>query len=263
MTISEYCAEIMKQNFDDTIGNDFIKLGFIFYLKKKRYVFGPEPSDLIFTFSYRFLIDNKNICKNTSNILLKNIEKYDPNDFREQFQQELKSWIAVGNDVLLFDGSVVSINEKMELNEKDKITIDRLVDMISIKNIGHIINYNDSLTKEAEEVKPFLNDFRLYTNYMKGSRFENRAFEAINYCVCCEETDRRELVPIHINFHGDISDPYNLIVMCKEHAELYFYGYFKFSQNGKIIIKKSSVSLDKRMHLSARILSYGRKLYLE
>lgn len=76
----------------------------------------------------------------------------------------------------------------------------------------------------------------------------------LDYCVCCEETERSLLQPVHINRKLSQWDSNNSLVLCKEHARLYFDGYFRFNKAGKILIYKQHPLLDKRMHLSHRIL---------
>lgn len=93
-----------------------------------------------------------------------------------------------------------------------------------------------------------------YIGRLNKTRFINRAYEDLDYCVCCEETKRSLLQPIHINRKLSQWDPNNSLVLCKEHAQLYFDGFFRFNKKGKIIIFKEHPLLDKRMHLSNSIL---------
>ena len=168
----------------------------------------------------------------------------------------------MGSGVLCFDGDYIFINPNMIIEEKDIPVLDKVVDMMLIKHFGHTFEYNDSLIEEANKIKPYLHDFYLYEKAMMKSKFVSRAYESSDYCCCCENIDKSNLVPIHIDRNKDLSDPANLLLMCKEHAELYFYNYFSFNKSGRIIIKRYHPSLDKRMHLSIKTLTRDRKKYL-
>lgn len=65
-----------------------------------------------------------------------------------------------------------------------------------------------------------------------------------------------------MDFEKGLDDPLNSIVLCKEHAKLYYENKFRFLKTGKIIIYENCVELDKRMHLSNK-LTLSKKIYLK
>ena len=262
MNVTDYCAELMKQEFNDSLGYNFIKVGYILFLKNKRYCFEKIEAEKLFLFAFRFLRDNHKKVNNTSDVLVKNITHYSPLDLKADFESSLNSWIKMGSGVLCFDGDYIFINPSMKLEEKDFSVLDKVVEMLLIKNFSHSFDYSDSLEEDANKIKPYLHDFYLYEKAMAKSKFVTRAYESSDYCCCCESIDKNDLVPIHIDRNKDLSDPANLLLMCREHAELFFYNYFSFSKNGRIIIKRYHPSLDRRMHLSIKVLTRDRKKYL-
>ena len=262
MNVTDYCAELMKQEFNDSLGHNFIKVGFILFLQQKNFVFEKIEADALFLYTFRFLRDNERKVKNTSDVLVKNITHYSPLDLKTDFESSLNSWMKMGSGVLCYDGDYVFINPAMALEEKDIPVLKKVVEMMLVKNFGHSFEYSDSLLSEAAKIQPYICDFYLYQKAMTKSKFVSRAYESSDYCCCCESIDKNDLVPIHIDRNKDLSDPANLLLMCKEHAELYFYNYFSFNKSGRIIIKRNHPSLDKRMHLSIKVLTKERKKYL-
>lgn len=262
MNVTDYCAELMKQEFNDSLGHNYIKVGYILFLKQKKFLFEKTIANEFFLYAFRFLRDNPKIVKDTSDVLVKNVTHYSPIDLETDFKSAIRSWINLGSNVLCYDGDFVFINPSMKLEQKDVPVLEKVVDMILMKNFGRTFSYSDSLLEEAEKVKPFINDFYLYEKAMCKSKFATRAYESSDYCCCCEIIDKEQLVPIHIDRAKDLADPSNLLIMCREHAELYFYNYFSFSDTGRIIIHRNHPSLDKRMHLSVRMLNPSRKKYL-
>jgi len=262
MNVTDYCAELMKQEFNDSLGHNYIKVGFILFLKQRKFLFEKTVANDMFLYAFRFLRDNPKMVKDTSDVLVKNITHYSPLDLEADFKSSLKSWISLGSNVLCYDGDYLFINSSMKLEGKDIPVLEKVVDMILMKNFGKTFSYDDSLKAEAEKIKPFINDFYLYEKAMDKSKFVTRAYESTDYCCCCESIDKEQLVPIHIDRSKDLADPSNLLLMCREHAELYFYNYFNFSETGRIIIHRSHPSLDRRMHLSIKLLNPSRKKYL-
>lgn len=254
MNISNYNAELMKQEFSDSVGFNYTKFGFILFLKKHKFIIPRKNVNEMFEFTYRFLIDNKDYTSLTSNVLIKNIDKYSLIDLKPLFEESLKSWISIGNGILMYDGETILTNPNLILSKEDLLMLDKVVDLISLKNFKKIIVYSDSLEADALIVSNNLDNFEKYIYSMIHSRFKNRGSEIMDYCCCCENVDKNSLVLIHINFNGDLSDSKNLIVMCKEHAELYFNSYFRFYKTGKIHILKNHCALDKRMHISKKVM---------
>lgn len=130
----------------------------------------------------------------------------------------------------------------------------KIADSLITRNFGCDIHYDSKIDVEMKLVNWFSLSYFEYIGRLNKTRFINRAYEDLDYCVCCEETKRSLLQPIHINRKLSQWDPNNSLVLCKEHAQLYFDGFFRFNKKGKIIIFKEHPLLDKRMHLSNSIL---------
>ena len=93
-------------------------------------------------------------------------------------------------------------------------------------------------------------DFDVYCDVINSTRFSKRAFEDLNYCPCCEETNLSKLQAMHLDFSREINNTTNSIVLCKDHAWLYYNNYFRFSKSGRVVIKREHPLLDARMHLN-------------
>lgn len=254
MDISDYTAEIMKQNLTDPVGANLTKLGFMFFLKENRYVIQKTNVKVLFSYAYRFLIDNYYLSKKTANVLIQNLKHYRLIDLYESFMESLKEWITIGNNVMLSDGEFIYTNESLQLSNNDKNTLDRVVSMICKKTTSQDLNYVSSLKKESLEVSKLINQPSEYLNYMKNSRFFNRCLENIDYCSCCDEANLSKLYPVHLNFRGDLADTRNLIFLCYDHAILYMNNYFHFDKHGKIKILQENPLLDNRMRISSKIM---------
>lgn len=233
------------------------------YLKENKYFIKNEPLDKLCRFVYRFYADNYEYSKQNSSVLISNISHYYVSDLKEYVIEQLKTWMKNGNEVLLTDGTFLTINPSMSLlSEKDVLTLDKIVDSLSIRNFKKIISYSTSIEQEILNVNYGDLSFEDYCEIVNKTKFKKRAFEDINYCACCEETNLNHLQAMHLNFSFGLNDPENSIVLCKSHARLYYEGYFRFSKTGRIIIYRNSIDLDKRMHLNNK-LTVSKNKYME
>lgn len=263
MTISDYYSELMKQSFNDSVGINYTPYVIMLYLKENKYFIKNEPLDKLCRFVYRFYADNYEYSKQNSSVLISNISHYYVSDLKEYVIEQLKTWMKNGNEVLLTDGTFLTINPSMSLlSEKDVLTLDKIVDSLSIRNFKKIISYSNSIEQEILNVNYGDLSFEDYCEIVNKTKFKKRAFEDINYCACCEETNLNHLQAMHLNFSFGLNDPENSIVLCKSHARLYYEGYFRFSKTGRIIIYRNSIDLDKRMHLNNK-LTVSKNKYME
>lgn len=260
MTLSDYCSELMKQSFNDSTGVNFTPIAIMFYLRKNNYYFGKTSIDDLLKYIYRFYVDNIDLAKSNSNVIVNNIDHYFYTDLKTYLNEQLNIWMKNGSGVLLYDGEYILINDDFELlTEKDIIMLNKILDSLMMRNFKKIIEYDECIKNELSLLKYFTSNYESYTSLINNTRFINRAFEDLDYCVCCEETKKALLQPIHINLDEECYDADNSIIFCKEHAQLYFDGYFKFDTSGKIVILKKHNLLDKRMHLSMKVLKKRKK----
>lgn len=263
MIFSDYCSELMKQSFSDSTGKNYTPLAIMFYLKENNYYFDERPIEDLVKYVYRFYTDNQNYAKSNSNVIISNIYHYNASDIKQYVFEQIKIWIQNGSGIISFDGLKIKINQEMsDLSENNIIMLNKIVDSLIVRNFGCNIHYDSNIDAEMETVDWFSQNYLEYISRLNKTRFINRAYEDLDYCVCCEETERSLLQPVHINRKLSQCDSNNSLVLCKEHAHLYFDGYFRFNKAGKILIYKQHPLLDKRMHLSHRILKL-KSPYLE
>lgn len=262
MIFSDYCSELMKQSFTDTTGQNYTPLAIMFYLRENKYFFEERPFEDLIKYVYRFYTDNQRYAKNNSNVVISNIYHYSASDIRQYVFEQLKKWMQNGSGIVLFDGSKIMINQEMSnLSEANINMLNKIIDSLILRNFGCSIQYDSNIDNEMKSVSYYSQNYFEYIESLNKTRFINRAYEDLDYCVCCEETNRSLLQPIHINRTFAHSECANSLILCKEHARLYFEGYFKFNKFGKIVILKEHSLLDKRMHLSNRIVKI-KQVYL-
>lgn len=263
MTISDYYSELMKQSFNDSVGINYTPYAIMLYLKENKYFIKNETLDSLCRFIYRFYADNPEYSKKNSSVLISNISHYYPSDLKEYVIEQLKTWMKNGNEVLLTDGTFLTINPAMcLLSDKEIQMLNKIVDSLSVRNFRKIISYSTLIEKEILNINYDRLSFDEYCEIVNKTKFKKRAFEDINYCACCEETNLNNLQAIHLNFAKSLADPENSIVLCKNHARLYYEGCFRFSKTGRIIIYKNCFDLDKRMHLNKK-LTISKNKYME
>ena len=263
MTISDYYSELMKQSFNDSVGINYTPYDIMLYLKENKYFIKNEPLDSLCRFIYRFYADNPEYSKKNSSVLISNISHYYASDLKEYVIEQLKTWMKNGNEVLLTDGTFLTINPTMSsLEDKEILMLDKIVDSLSVRNFKKVILYSSLIEKEILKINHDNLSFDDYCEIVNKTKFKKRAFEDINYCACCEEINLNNLQAIHLDFSKGLDDPENSIVLCKSHARLYYEGYFRFSKTGRIIIYRNSIDLDKRMHLNNK-LTVSKNKYME
>jgi len=82
-------------------------------------------------------------------------------------------------------------------------------------------------------------------------------FEKINYCVCCDSDINLKI----INISNDIKylkNPENYVPVCDIHYKMYLRWYYRFSKSWNIIIEKEDKLINKKMHISKRLLNIFR-----
>ncbi len=255
MTITDYFSEFMKQNFNDSLGVNYTPFSFMLFLKENDYYFTNKRVEDLSRYVFRFYIDNLQLSKQNSNVLISNIEHYSVNDIKPYVIEQLKIWMKNGSGIVLFDGDNVYINEEFSgITDNDKKMLNKIIENMCIRNFSKSIDYCSSISTDMYDIKKYIGNFEDYTSYINKTRYIKRAYEDFDYCVCCEETNRLYLQPVHIDITSDLFDPNNSLIFCKEHARLYYDGYFLFDQFGKIIINRKHQLLDSRMHLSQKVL---------
>ena len=259
MNITQYNAELMKQEYTSSLSINYYNLGILCFLRENKFIVKNTPTIDLVRYVYRFIVDNE-FFKYSTIEKIKYIHFYTPNDLYDDVEEQIKHWIQVGNGVLLIENGNIFTNEQLVLTEKDITILDQVVSMILSKNIKPNFAYCQKYDDELQNLQ--VNDFNQYLRKCNSSRMRNRAFENIKYCVCCEEYDKDLLFALHIDRNREIGNPDNTIVMCKIDAEAYFNGDYAFDKSGKIKIFKHNAIVNRKMHLSRDIIK-NRKEFLE
>ncbi len=255
MTVSDYYSELMKQSFNDSVGINYTPFAIMLFLKENNYYFDKLPIENLCRFIYRFYADNSEYSKKNSSVLISNIEHYYAIDIKSYLLEQLNTWMKNGNEVLLTDGTYVYINPAMAALElKDIGMLDKIIDSLSLRNFKEVITYSTAIENKINSLNIHEITYEEYCEFVNFTKFKRRAFEDMNYCACCEEIDPRKLQSLHLDLRQNLDNPQNSIVLCDEHAKMYYLDYFRFNKNGRIIIKKDSQLLDRRMHLNARLV---------
>lgn len=255
MTIYDYYTELMKQSFNDSVGINYTPYAIMLFLKENNYYFDKLPVEKLCRFIYRFYADNSHFSKKNSSVLISNIEHYYSVDIKEYSIEQLKTWMKNGNEVLLSDGTYVYINPAMtELESKDITMLDKIIDSLCLRNLKEVIDYSTAIEDVINNIDLQKFSFEEYCEFVNSTKFKKRAFEEMNYCACCEEIDKKKLQCLHLDLKHNLDNPQNSIILCNEHAKMYYLDYFRFNKNGRIIIKKDSQLLDRRMHLNTRLV---------
>lgn len=264
MLISDLYTEFMKQTFNDSKGVNYTPYVFMLYLKEKRYELINETIKDLCIYTFRFYIDNLQLAKQNSSVIISNIENNFPKDLKPYIIEQLNIWMKNGNGVLLTDGNFLMLNQKFPLlSKQDLFLLDKVIDSISLKHFKTILSYSCQIEKVINNIDFLKCSYEDYKNEINKTRFINRAYEYLNYCACCEECDKKLLQPIHLNFFEGLDDPTNSIVLCDKHAKMYFENKFRFSKSGKIIIYNQDCDLDKRMHLNVNLTKIKNYYLLE
>lgn len=262
MKISDYYSELMKQSFNDSKGYNYTPLAIMLFLKANRFYFKTDLY-ILSQYIYRFYADNSIFAKQSSSVILKNINHYYVIDLTEYIREQLMIWMRNGNGVICFDGENVYIDESFSNLEESEISLlSKVIETMCIRKLDQMIEYDPSLPIYLKKTNINQMSYEKYIELLNKTNFPKRAFEEINYCPCCEETNMNELQPTHLKFDSDLDDPNNSIVLCKEHSKLYFNKFFVFDKNGKINIIIKDFALDNRMHLNSKLVKLKKK-YLQ
>lgn len=260
-SIAYIYADFMSQNYSDAKKTNLFKIGLLYFIKERAYQFSNEPLNVIAEYVYRFVRDNQFLIETTSNVILKNISKYEPSDLIIFLEQDIKEWVNSGTGFLNFYNGLLSTKNFNELSPILITQLEKVVDAISIKNLGKLISYNSKIN--YEEIKNIKSAYEL-----KKTRLWNRSTEKIKFCMCCNDSNIENLYIAYIVLDSDkidkdyLVDPNNTIVLCKEHMELYQGNFFSFDSSGKIQILKNHSNLDQRMRISRVTLTKERQQYL-
>ena len=181
MTISDLCAELMKQNFTSVFGKNYSKLAIALFLKKNNFQI-KETSMLRFCkFLYRFYRDNKDFCVSSNYVIVKNIEQYMPEDVLMVAKTELNEWVLNGQNVLLFSDETIYTNPSLKLKESDLSMANTLLSALIVQNFGSQIEYEESVKISQEDVP--ISNFEEYISFIKSTKLFSRGFESLNYCI--------------------------------------------------------------------------------
>lgn len=262
--LSDYCAELMKQDFNDVNGKNYVKAIFMIYLRSHNYEIDTDVSEVA-KFIYRFYIDQPDIASKSSNLIIRGLRNYNYFDIVPYLNEILESWVKQGSGVISYDGTRVKTNIDTGLDVGQIDILNNVVNAVFEQHFNDIIRYDPSINNELVPAQEYYDagELEKYLETLNKSRFRNRAFEKINYCACCDDADYSSLKALHINPNVSFNDPDNSIVFCNEHAKLYLDGDFKFLKNGKIKILKDSNLLDERMHLSRRFLDNYNRVFFD
>ncbi len=260
---SDYCTELMRQDFSDVYGKNYAKVAIMLYLKYHSFQVETSVADVA-KFVYRFFIDQPKIAAGSSNLIIKGLRNYTYHDLVPYVNEILLSWIAQGCGVLTLKDDKITTS-CVELSNNDIEILNSVVDVVLESRLDVNLKYNPDISPELKESETYVknNDYGNYIKSLNVTRFRNRAFERIRYCACCDECDQAKLYALHINPEIDFTDVNNSIVLCEEHTDMYMKGMFKFYRNGKIKIISPNESLDPRMHLSRRYLDKYNIKYFE
>lgn len=260
MTLSDLCAEIMKQNYISVLGKNYFKLAILIFIKNHKFQFSKISLFRFSQFIYRFYRDNNNYADASNYIMLKNISKYTPEDIIPIVKTELYDWIKNGQNVLMINNDIVFINPDLELAHSEINMVNNLIDAIMIQNYGEKLNYKEDFVLDNKSI--CFSDYDKYIEDIRHTPLFNRAFESLNYCCCCDKIGS-DLVCVHINLENELENPNNTLIFCYEHGKQFFNKQFYFNKNGKIKIIKESEDLDNRMHLSRKILNMKKDFLIE
>jgi hypothetical protein len=260
-SLSLVYSELMSQNYSDAKKANLIKIGLLFFFKEKNFYIKNLSLNEITEYIYRFVRDNISLEDLTSNVILKNISKYDPSDLLIFVEQDLKEWIKSGKGFLKFKDGYVTTESEEEFTNNELIQLEKVIEAISIKNIGKKINYISTINHD--EIKYIKSIYE-----MKSTRIWNRATEKVKFCMCCNDSNLKNLYMVYIYDSQDIDDeeslvdPHNTLILCNEHVDLYLKGYFSFNTEGRIVIFKKHPNLDLRMRIPIQLITTQRLTYL-
>lgn len=262
----KWINEVMSQNVDASIGQDYTRLALNFLFIKDDIFKNKIYLRRIAEFIYRFYIDNANLAEVNPSPLIKNIKHYKPDDLYNYCYEQLLIWKKDKKSLLSCNKEYAEISYEYETdnNNEFKNKYKFVTKMMFIKFLKREIWYDDDIESKIDE------NFNInqYLSYMKDSRERNRMFEEINYCPLCEETDEKSLNAIHIVEYNkcgkdELVNKNNMLLLCDEHCKEYLENKFKFLNNGYIKILEPNLNLDKRMHLGIELLNSDRKKYIE
>lgn len=259
----------MKQNFNEINTPDIFKVGFLLFLRHNKFEISNVSLKELEKFIYRLSTDNYElISKKSTNIIIKNIFKYDPDDLRIFINSMLNEWVKDGEGIIFVEnGSVTSSIDG--LTEEEIVMLDHLTNTI-LKNLySGTFNFDELLKNSIQDLLTLYNNNDSVSFYLDLNKtiYKTRILENSKFCVCCNDDNIDNLfgAPIKI-FENEklkgLNYDDNNITLCRNHLNLYVSGYFSFNSRGKIIIKKKNVILDEKMRLPIKLLTKERKYFL-
>lgn len=260
----KWINEVMSQNVDASIGEDYTRLALNFVFIKDNIFENKIYLKRIVEFIYRFYIDNTNLAKVNPSPLIKNIKHYKPDDLYNYCYEQLLIWKKDKKSLLSCNKEYIELSSKIDNNNDFINKYKFIIKMMFIKFLKKEIWYDDDVESNVNENL----NIEQYLSYMKNSKERNRMFEEINYCPLCEETDEKALNAIHIVKYNKceqdkLVDKNNMLLLCDEHCKEYMNNKFQFLDNGYIKIIEPNLNLDKRMHLGIEVLNGNRKKFIE
>lgn len=243
----------MSLKISNLIHKDISKILILIYIIQSESINKSIKISEISRFLYRFYIDNPNIAETNNNVIVRNIKKYISEDLLQITKLGLYDW---KND---FPNGCLNFNENEVL-----VNISNVDDTVYSSSwmIAKIL-YKKA-TNQDYNYEPYIKEVCDITNYdldhINDTRIKNRVLEDMNYCCCCDSIDELFIINLSDNIK-EILNPYNYITVCKEHYDLFKNGYYKFNENGQIIILKSHNLLNPKMHIALKIIKKRREAY--
>lgn len=230
---------------------DITKILILLYIVTNKLLNNIIKVEDVNKYIYSFYIDNPEISKMNNNSIIRNIEKYNSDDLCQITRLALYEW---KND---FNEGCLNFNENEIIVKVDNVSPKlyessfMIAKMLYKKATNQDFTYNPNLI-ELDNV----NEYNL--DKLNSTRLKNRVLQNVNYCCCCDATDNLFIINIS-NDPKKINNPNNYITVCKAHYELFKRKYYRFNEYGQIQIFKQHKLLNKRMHISLKILKLLQK----
>ena len=249
-----WIKEIMSLRVSNLSQKDITKILILFYLieyKKFNTIINIKD---IAKYIYEFYIDNPNISKHNPNSVIRNINKYNIEDVFQIVRIALYDWKTDYSDgCLSFTENEVFV-EIDNIDDRFYATSILIAKMLYKKATMDDFNYSPNLLELNQ-----INSYNL--DYLNNTRLKNRVLEDMDYCCCCDNTEKLFIVNISDN-NDMINNPYNYVTVCYEHYKLFCEKYYRFESNGQIKIFKEHPLLNSNMHISQKIMK-NRKIEVE
>ncbi|MDD3138808.1 MAG: hypothetical protein PHX08_07535 [Lachnospiraceae bacterium] len=215
----------------------------------------------VLEFVYRTYIDNLEIARRNSNLMVRNIGKYGLSDISGVLDEALYDWKSDAvNSVLGYDSKWIYL-------DIDPENLNLVTASTSVLKMLYSKYFKISILEPKELMEDDISNDMDLNMFGKGL-FRNRVLEDMQYCPLCEETNLDNLFAVHIipnNLCDSIEerkDKANGILLCREHAEAYISKQFVFSAMGFVEDVKTD-KVNTKMHLSFAVKTQKRKKMLD